>query len=139
MSWEAGILSLSSPADDLSGYFSIELPSAYTTEQGGVLIRFVNGIISSSSAFGIYSGLAPAVGSKAVGNFAIGEPLINYDFGFGDEPITVDFAFSNGGQAVVEVPEPTIQATLLLGIIGLGLASYRHRFSWAKGRSRLFS
>jgi len=114
--WTDGVLSIESgEAHPVSGSFSLDLDSPFTVQQGRVSFTFVDGIVTQSVATGVFEGKLPGVGRSAIGGFSLGAVELDYDFGFGNDPIALGLSFSNGGQADVisVVPEP--HAALLAG------------------------
>ena len=127
MTWQGGVLSVNSGLN-LSGSFLIDRRSPFSTTHGSVFLRFVDNFIVESTATGIYAGLAPSVGASALGSFHFGEPDVDYDFGYGNVPLAVDFLGGNSGVAfVADVPEPAAWALLIVGFGLTGMALRRRR------------
>jgi hypothetical protein len=116
--WTDGVLTIAGPA--LSGNFLIDISSPFTLQQGIVQFSFAKGIVTSSTATGMFSGLLPGVGDSAIGSFALGDTNLDYDFGFGSNDIALSLGFGNGGEAQDAVPEPSAWAFLIAGFGAIG-------------------
>jgi hypothetical protein len=101
--------------------FSININSAFTTQQGTATLAIRNGVITTSTGTGMFSGLFPSVGTP--GNFSTSFSNsfhLNYDLGtFGGDPTAIEFTFGNSGSSC-QTPELStfelITATLALGL-----------------------
>lgn len=107
--------------------FNLDLGSPFIAagERGTVDFRISGGIVTTSTATGIFAGLLPTVGSGGAFSTPFSNELtVDYDFGSlgGANPL-VSIGIDDGGSARA-VPEP---GTLLLACTGLVLLSLTRR------------
>jgi hypothetical protein len=108
------------------GYFSIDISSPYTTQQGTVQLAIQGGVVTTSVDTGMFDGLFPAVGSS--GNFNILLPYftLDYDFGnFNGHDLDIVAKFSGSGAALAGVPEPGTILVVSSGMLGMMLRRRR--------------
>ena len=93
-SWSGDMFDLNATYFD----FTLQMNSAFTTEQGTIDFHVRNSLVTTSSASGMFAGLLPGVGSS--GNFSVPfakDLTLNYDLGnMGGPNADVSFFFDGG-------------------------------------------
>ncbi|MFN9591923.1 MAG: PEP-CTERM sorting domain-containing protein, partial [Pirellulaceae bacterium] len=108
------------------GYFSIDLSSPYTTQQGSLYIGVDGGLVTTSTDSGMFDGLLPALGTPGNFGFLLPYFVLDYDFGnFNGHDLEIVASFSGSGAALAGVPEPGTILVVSSGMLGMMLRRRR--------------